>query len=190
MDAPGLTVRPFRQITGSLEFAEVFFDDVRIPVDHRVGEEGDGWRIAMSTVAFERGPADVGYIADLQRNVQALIDRGRQGQLGADPALLRRLARSYVDVQVLRAQVLRTVARQVKGQASEAEVSVDKLLMVRAEQAFGHTTMDLLGAGPVAGTQPDALHQYLWSRAASVYGGSQEIQRTIIATRLLGLPRG
>ena len=67
MTTPGLTVRPFRQMTGSLEFAEVFFDDVRIPADHRVGEAGDGWRIAMSTVSFERGPADVGFLADLRR---------------------------------------------------------------------------------------------------------------------------
>ncbi|HVX20704.1 MAG TPA: acyl-CoA dehydrogenase family protein [Acidimicrobiales bacterium] len=190
MDAPGLTVRPFRQITGSLEFAEVFFDDVRIPAANRVGGAGDGWRIAMSTVSFERGPADVGFLADLRRSLRSLTDAARDGAVRTDGDLAARLARSYVDVEVLRAHILRTLSRRAKGQGSEVEVSVDKLLMVRTEQELTHTAMDVLGAGPLLGDRPDELHQYLWSRAASVYGGSQEIQRTIVATRLLGLPRG
>ncbi len=193
MTTPGLTVRPFRQMTGSLEFAEVFFDDVHIPTANRVGAAGDGWRIAMSTVSFERGPADVGFLADLRRSLQSLTtaaaDGAARGAIRTDGDLRARLARSTVDVEVLRAHILRTLSRRAKGQGSEVEVSVDKLLMVRTEQALAHTAMDVLGAGPLVGDRPDELHQYLWSRAASVYGGSQEIQRTIVATRLLGLPR-
>ena len=79
IDAPGLTVRPFRQITGAMEFAELFFDDVRLPVSARVGEAGEGWRIAMSTVSFERGPGDVGYIADLRRAIGRLTEVVRAG---------------------------------------------------------------------------------------------------------------
>ncbi len=187
MDTPGLTIRPFKQMTGSLEFAEVFFDNVRIPADYIVGEPGDGWRIAMSTVAFERGPADVGFIADFRRSLAAMADLEDRGALRE---LDTTLARSVIDVEVLRSHVLRSLSRRSKGLGSEMEVSVDKLLMVRVEQSLGHAVMDLLGAGPLMGERPHELYQYLWSRAASVYGGSQEIQRTIIATRLLGLPRG
>ena len=201
IDAPGLTVRPFRQITGAMEFAELFFDDVRVPVSARVGEAGEGWRIAMSTVSFERGPGDVGFIADLRRTIGRLTDVVR----AAPPAATRqrarrphrrtarwpsRLARSVVDVEVLRVHVLRSLSRRTAGLATEVDASVDKLLMVRTEQALGHAELDLHGAGVLTGEEPEALHDYLWSRAASVYGGSEQIQRTIVATRLLGLPRG
>lgn len=188
MDAPGLAVRPFRQMTGSLEFAELFFDGVRIPADQIVGAPGEGWRIAMSTVAFERGPADIGFIADLRRSLRALAAAGSAGRL-TEGDLATRLARSVVDAEVLRAHVLRTLSRRSRGLGSETEVSVDKLLSVRTEQDLGHSVMDLWGAAPLLGDRPHELFAYLWSRAASVYGGSQEIQRTIVATRLLGLPK-
>jgi alkylation response protein AidB-like acyl-CoA dehydrogenase len=209
IDAPGLTVRPFRQITGAMEFAELFFDDVRVPVSARVGEAGEGWRIAMSTVSFERGPGDVGYIADLRRTIGRLTEVVRAGRSGdatqateateateASPApaenreMALRLARSVVDVEVLRVHVLRSLSRRTAGLATEVDASVDKLLMVRTEQALGHAELDLRGAGVLTGEEPEALHDYLWSRAASVYGGSEQIQRTLVATRLLGLPRG
>jgi alkylation response protein AidB-like acyl-CoA dehydrogenase len=200
IDAPGLTVRPFRQITGAMEFAELFFDDVRVPVSARVGEAGEGWRIAMSTVSFERGPGDVGYIADLRRTIGRLTEVFRAGHPGGGtetspaPAGNReralRLAQSVVDVEVLRVHVLRSLSRRTAGLATEVDASVDKLLMVRTEQALGHAELDLHGAGVLTGEEPEALHDYLWSRAASVYGGSEQIQRTIVATRLLGLPRG
>jgi alkylation response protein AidB-like acyl-CoA dehydrogenase len=201
IDAPGLTVRPFRQITGAMEFAELFFDDVRVPVSARVGEAGEGWRIAMSTVSFERGPGDVGYIADLRRTIGRLTDVVRAGGPGGappgegpDPAgnreMALRLAQSMVDVEVLRVHVLRSLSRRTAGLATEVDASVDKLLMVRTEQALGHVELDLHGTGVLTGEEPEALYDYLWSRAASVYGGSEQIQRTIVATRLLGLPRG
>lgn len=199
-DAPGLVVRPFRQITGAMEFAELFFDDVRVPASALVGEAGDGWRIAMSTVSFERGPGDVGYIADLRRTIGRLTDVVRAarpaGAEGENPVesgnreQALSLARSVVDVEVLRVHVLRSLSRRTAGLATEVDASVDKLLMVRTEQALGHTVLDLHGAGVLTGEEPEALHDYLWSRAASVYGGSAQIQRTIVATRLLGLPRG
>ena len=207
IDAPGLTVRPFRQITGAMEFAELFFDDVRVPVSARVGDEGEGWRIAMSTVSFERGPGDVGYIADLRRTIGRLTEVVRAGgPAGATPEeratkeggpapagnreMALRLAQSVVDVEVLRVHVLRSLSRRTAGLATEVDASVDKLLMVRTEQALGHAELDLHGAGVLTGEEPEALYDYLWSRAASVYGGSEQIQRTIVATRLLGLPRG
>jgi alkylation response protein AidB-like acyl-CoA dehydrogenase len=189
MDSPGLTVRPFRQITGSLEFAEVFFDGVRIPVSQRVGEPGSGWSIAMSTVALERGPADVGFIADFRRTLQALAQQAAAGSLRREGSLGVALASAYVDVEVLRLQVLRALSRRMKGEGSEAEASIEKLLMTRTDQGLAHAAMDLAGSAPLLGDAPALLHQYLWSRAASVYGGSSQIQRTIVANTLLGLPR-
>jgi alkylation response protein AidB-like acyl-CoA dehydrogenase len=187
ISTPGLVVRPFRQITGDMEFAELFFDDVRVPVSARVGADGEGWRIAMSTVSFERGPGDVGFIADLRRSVGRLTDLVRAD--GSRESALR-LARAMVDVEVLRVHVLRSLARRSAGLATEVDASVDKLLMVRTEQALGHAVLDLYGAEALLGGEPEAWHDYLWSRAASVYGGSEQIQRTIVATRVLGLPRG
>jgi alkylation response protein AidB-like acyl-CoA dehydrogenase len=189
LDCPGLTVRPFRQITGSLEFAEIFFDDVRVPVSMRIGAAGAGWPIAMSTVAFERGPADVGFIADFRRILGQLVDDVRSGRLRAEADLLTRLAWAQVEVEVLRLHVLSTLSRRSKGQGSEVEMSIDKLLMTRADQELAHIAADLKGSSVLLGNHPDTLFQYLWSRAASVYGGTTQIQRDIIATRLLGLPR-
>jgi len=189
MDSPGLTVRPFRQITGSLEFAEVFFDGVRIPASQRVGDPGTGWPIAMSTVALERGPADVGFIADFRRTLKHLAQRSAAGTLRREGSLGVALASAYVDVEVLRLQVLRALSRRMKGQGSEAEASIEKLLMTRTDQDLAHAAMDLAGSAPLLGNEPAILHQYLWSRAASVYGGSSQVQRTIVANRLLGLPR-
>jgi alkylation response protein AidB-like acyl-CoA dehydrogenase len=189
MDSPGLTVRPFRQITGSLEFAEVFFDGVRIPVTQRVGEPGTGWSIAMSTVSLERGPADVGFIADFRRTLKQLAQQAAAGSLRREGSLGVALASAYVDVEVLRLQVLRALSRRMKGQGNEAEASIEKLLMTRTDQGLAHAAMDLAGSAPLLGDAPAILHQYLWSRTASVYGGSSQIQRTIVANRLLGLPR-
>jgi alkylation response protein AidB-like acyl-CoA dehydrogenase len=197
IDAPGLTVRPFRQITGAMEFAEVFFDGVEIPVTSRVGAAGEGWRIAMSTVAFERGPGDVGYIADLGRSIAKMgeLVRSKVSTRGAgalprwDSPEAMGLAQSMVEVEVLRVHVLRSLSRRTRGISSETDASVDKLLMVRTEQALGHRLMDLQGPEVMLGDAPSDLHDYLWSRAASVYGGAEQIQKTIVATRLLGLPR-
>jgi alkylation response protein AidB-like acyl-CoA dehydrogenase len=197
IDAPGLTVRPFRQITGAMEFAEVFFDGVEIPISARVGGAGEGWPIAMSTVAFERGPGDVGYIADLGRSIAKMTDLVRS-KLSTDgvvaPSVATSpyavgLAQSMVEVEVLRVHVLRSLSRRTRGTSSEIDASVDKLLMVRTEQALGHRLMDVEGPDIMLGRAPSDLHDYLWSRAASVYGGSEQIQKTIVATRLLGLPR-
>jgi len=198
-DTPGLTVRPFRQITGSLEFAELFLDSVEIPVGQMVGRPGEGWSIAMSTVAAERGPADVGFIADLQRTITRIESAVRSGDVVLDDAGRLALTRAVIDVDVLRVHVLRSLSRRDAGIGTDVETSVDKVLMTWVEQGLGHAVLDALGAAPLLGPGSDGLagtvtstawRDYLWSRAASIYGGTEQIQQTIIATRLLGLPRG
>lgn len=200
-DAPGLTVRPFRQITGSLEFAELFLDEVEIPVEQMVGEPGEGWRLAMSTVAAERGPADVGFIADFRRTIVELERAAAAGTIELDHDARMALAEAAIGVEVLRVHVLRSLSRRDAGIGAEEEASVDKLLMTWVEQGLSHAVIDALGAQATVGLsgQPDAAssrlaatswRDYLWSRAASIYGGTEQIQHSIVATRLLGLPRG
>ena len=189
MDTPGVTVRPFRQITGAVEFAEVFLDGVHLPESMRIGDAGRGWQIAMSTVEYERGPADVGFISDLRRILDELESELAAGNLRGEHELRTRLSWARISVEVLRLRVLTSLSRRAKGQTKMGESSVDKLLMTSAEQELAHIAADLHGAATLLGQRPSILHQYLWSRAASVYGGTSQIQRDIIATRVLGLSR-
>lgn len=188
--AEGLTIRPFRQLTGGLEFAELFLDEVRVPAANLIGAEGQGWQVALSTVAYERGPSDVGKIADLRsrllRLARTLAGRG----VGADEPLGRSLARVHVQLEVLSAHVLRSLRDRESGRSDLNATSVDKLLVTGADQALGRLEMEAHGADAVLGRSPEVSYQYLDSRAASIYGGSTQIQLGIIATRVLGLPRG
>jgi alkylation response protein AidB-like acyl-CoA dehydrogenase len=186
MASPGIDRRPITLANGSREFAEVFFDDVRVPRGNLVGERGQGWRIAMHMLTYERGPADMGFVGRLGQVLGAALDAVRAGHSAADEQLRRRLISSMIDLQVLQWQVSRSLAS--RDTAVSASGSVDKLLTTRVEQRLHHVLVDLAGASFVLADQPFA--DYVWSRAQSVYGGTQQIQRRIVAERLLGLPRG
>jgi alkylation response protein AidB-like acyl-CoA dehydrogenase len=187
--APGLAIRPFKQMTGGLEFAELFLDGVRVPSDHLVGGEGEGWRVAMSTVAYERGPSDVGKIADLRSRHFHLVEyMAGRGITSADPRA-RELARLQVALDVLSAHVLRGLREREQGRGDLDATSIDKLLVSETDQALARLEMDVHGADALLGKAARTAFQYLDSRAASIYGGSTQIQLGIIATRVLGLPR-
>jgi alkylation response protein AidB-like acyl-CoA dehydrogenase len=186
--APGVDVRPVRQISGDLDFAEVFFTDVRVPVADRVGAEGQGWKLAMSTLAYERGPADIGHVSRLGRILTSLDDAWRAGTLRDVPDAGLRLARAHVEVEVLRLKVLESLsARRVDGVVPGPEGSLDKLLLIRTEQRLLATLLELAG-GALVRDDGDVLAEYFQSRAASIRGGTEQVQRGIVATRLLGLP--
>jgi len=187
MATPGIEVRPIVQINGDTEFNEVFFTDVAVPVDAVVGAPGDGWRIAMTTVGYERGPADVGFSSRYARLLAELVALARAN--GVDEQQRLALARAHVQVEVLRAHVNRSLARRDDGAVPGPEGSVDKLLSTRTEQLLHHTAMDLFGAAPLTGDGAEVLSAYLYSRAASIAGGTSQIQRTIVAERLMGMPR-
>ncbi|MCB1247857.1 MAG: acyl-CoA dehydrogenase [Acidimicrobiales bacterium] len=186
MASPGIDVRPITQINGDTEFNEVFFTGVRVPVDQLLGAPGDGWRIAMTTVGYERGPADVGFssrYARLAAELRAAVDAEP-----TDDVRRRAVVEAEVAVAVLRAHVARSLA--ARGEAPPgAEGSVDKLLAARVEQLLHHVALDL-HAAPLVGRADDVLGEYLYSRAATIAGGTAQIQRTIVAERLLGMPRG
>ena len=187
MDAPGLLARPIAQSSGHTEFSELFFYDVRVGDDGLLGAPGDGWRVAMTTVTLERGPSDSGYAAK-HLALLARLER-LAGDQGCDDADRLALARSFVDVEVLRIRVQQSLAARVGGHEAGPESSVDKLLMIRTEQDLHHLALHIAGSRAILPDDRDWLDGYLHSRAVSIYGGTEQIQRGIIAQRVLGLPR-
>ena len=200
MRSPGVELRPMTQITGHAEFCELFLDDVVVPRANLIGEVGDGWKIAMYTLGHERGtaalPRQVKLRTWLDRAVRVAAVRTVDGErLIDDPGAQVALARALVGVEVLRHHAYRSVGEFLNGGAVGPDSSSVKLLMAEAEQRLAATVLDVLGptvehADPEALAENDFWYEtYLYSRAASVYGGTQQIQRNIIADRVLALPQ-
>jgi alkylation response protein AidB-like acyl-CoA dehydrogenase len=182
-----VTVRPLRAANGDDEFCELFLDDVRIEAAELIGAEGDGWPLAMTTVSYERNALDTGHISRyglvVERLRRAVHDR--RGQL--PDGLLSEVGQCVVDYEVLVAHARRRTAERLDGQAAGPESSVDKLLMTRTEQRLYETALRVFPEALLE--EGDELFgEYLYSRAASVYGGTSQIQRNIIAKRVLRLP--
>jgi alkylation response protein AidB-like acyl-CoA dehydrogenase len=200
MSSPGLEVRPMTQITGHAEFSELFLDDVVVPKENLLGERGDGWKIAMHTLGHERGtaalPRQVKLRTWLDRAVRVAAERELDGRpILDDPVAQAALARAFIGVEVLRHHAYRTVGEFLNGGAVGPDSSSVKLLMAEAEQRLAATALEVLGptllhAEAAEAMENDFWHEtYLYSRAASVYGGTQQIQRNIIADRILSLPQ-
>jgi alkylation response protein AidB-like acyl-CoA dehydrogenase len=200
MRAPGVELRPMTQITGHAEFCELFLDDVVVPKDSLLAARGDGWKIAMHTLGHERGtaalPRQVKLRTWLDRAVRVAAERALDGQaLIEDPEAQVALARALVGIEVLRHHAYRTVGEFLNGGAVGPDSSSVKLLMAEAEQRLAATALDVLcttlqhGAADELAENEFWYETYLYSRAATVYGGTQQIQRDIIADRVLGLPR-
>ena len=200
MRSPGVDVRPMTQITGHAEFCEVFFDDVLVPEQNLLSARGDGWKIAMYTLGHERGtaalPRQVKLRTWLDRLAAAMASRDVDGlalldQPGARPAL----AQAMIGIEVLRYHAERTVGEFLSGGAVGPDSSSVKLLMAEAEQRLAATAVEILGPamehGAADAGDEDAFWEetYLYSRAASVYGGTRQIQRNILADRVLALPQ-
>jgi alkylation response protein AidB-like acyl-CoA dehydrogenase len=189
MRQPGVTVRPIRQLTGTSEFNEVFFDGARTAAANVVGAPGDGWRIAKATLAIERGAAMLGQQVGFRRDLDNLLDAARHTEAATDPLLRDKLARAWIGLEVIRAYALDTL-----GGDDDTEASVLKILWSRWHKRLGELAMDVQGAeSAITRGEPYDLDEwqrlFLFSRADTIYGGSDEIQRNIIASRALGLPR-
>ncbi|HEX5615674.1 MAG TPA: acyl-CoA dehydrogenase family protein [Acidimicrobiia bacterium] len=188
MHAPGIEVRPLVQITGDAEFNEVFFDDVHVPADHLVGELHAGWAVANTTLAHERGTSfpfkeQVVHEVYLDELYALALERGALDDVEVADAF----ARAFVQVRVLRLHNWRTLSRLGRGLEPGAESSVVKLAWTDATQHLSALALDVEGrTAPLWGPWQ---RQWLWSKAASIAGGTSEVQRTIIGERLLGLPR-
>ncbi len=177
MKQPGVTVRPIRQLTGTAEFNEVFFDGAR--AEHVVGEPGDGWRVAMATLGFERGVSTLGQQVGFAAELDGVLEAARRR--GVDGETARRLADAWIGLQVMRLTALRTL-----GTSGPAALT-NKLTWATWHQALGDLALDVLG--PEALVDNVFQRLYLFSRADTIYAGTSEIQRNIIAERGLGMPR-
>lgn len=196
MDQPDrVDVRPIRQLTGTGDFNEVFFDGAHARVEHVVGGEGNGWQVAMSLLGFERGVStlaqQIGFARELERVVRTAVETGAV----TDPVLRDRLVRQWAELRAMRWNALRTLG----GSGDAGAASVAKLLWGGWHQRLGELAVEVRGAAAAVGpadwapATPYELdpsqHLFLFSRADTIYGGSDQVQRTIIAERVLGLPR-
>jgi alkylation response protein AidB-like acyl-CoA dehydrogenase len=185
MDSPGITVRPIGTMHGHPEFSEVFFDDVVVPLDRTLGDEGQGWAVAMDLLPYERSTALWHRAAYLHGRLQDLLDTAPEGAI--DPVQLGEVTQT---LYAFRARSRATQHRLASGAHLAAETSIDKVLLATAEQAVYDLVADALPAEVTIGDGPTDERWrtgFLYSRAATIYGGSAEIQRNIIARRLLDL---
>ena len=195
MHSPGIDVRPIVQINGDAGFAEVFFTDVRVPAENVVGEVGDGWRVAMTTLGFERGTG-LGTHVRFSKDLRKLVDLVQAAGVADDPIVMDEVTKLWVETEVYRHNMYRTLTRLAGGKQIGPEASVNKLFWSEMEHRIFDAGMRAMG--PLAELTPDAeaavdhdhwLKQYWYSRAALIYAGTSEIQKNIISERVLGLPK-
>lgn len=192
---PGVRVRGIRQIHGEPGFAEIFFEEARVPLENRLGEEGQGWHIAMTTAGFERGLM-LRSPARFQVAAQRLLELWRTHRHTADPALAARVAQAWMDAEAYALATYRTASRLAAGGSVGVEASLNKIFWSELDLELHRTAMSLLGAraellpGATGAQDGDWLEGFLFSLAGPIYAGTNEIQRNLIAERLLGLPKG
>jgi len=195
LDQPGVEMRGIRQITGETEFGEVFFDGARASREHVVGKLGEGWKIAMTVLGYERGASALQYPAENDRQLAGLAaGLAEQGALARED-VREKLARLHVENEVMRGNGLRVLATLATGQAPGPESSIEKIFWSEYAKRLQDVAQDLLGPqaqlvarSPRSRPDVDWAYQYLWSRAGTIYSGSSEVQRNIIAKRVLRMP--
>ena len=204
MDQPGVEVRPIVQVTGGSEFNEVFFDDAVTEAAMVVGGAGNGWAVAMGTLGFERGASTLGQQTGYRRELDSLLELARANGSIRDPSLRQDLMRSYSELEILRYNQLRMLTALVADGVPGPEMSIGKLYWASWHRRLGELGMRVRGTSAMVGvdaTPPledpldigyhlDPLQRtFLYSRAHTIYGGSNQIQRNILGERVLGLPR-
>ena len=185
----GIEQRPLRMINGiTKEFGQVIFDGARVAAGNMIGKPGEGWRVAMTIVSHEREPGEVGYVARYTKTVKDLEKtlRARQDGFGSEQG--EAVAWAHVQAEMLRLHVRRRLSERLDGNDHGPGGSIDKLLMTWVEQSVGAAALSVAGSDAVTQADDVALKIYLYSRAQSVMGGTSQIQKNIIATRILGLP--
>ena len=192
MDQPGIEIRPIEQITGTSEFNEVFFDGARTRSDLVVGEVNGGWKVAMGTLAFERGALTLGQQLGFVHEWQEITATARERGITDDPVVRQRLAQAWIELEIMRYTAMRGLTALSRGDVTR-ETSIGKLFWAQLHRGMGELAMDVLGpwsevadAFPYELTRAQAM--FLYTRADTIYGGSNQIQRNIIGERVLGLP--
>jgi alkylation response protein AidB-like acyl-CoA dehydrogenase len=210
MHQPGVEVRPLKQITGGSEFAEIFFTNATLPVENIIGQEGQGWQLAQTTLGFERGGSVLARVTRHQANMRRLVDVAQKlsrdsVSLLEDPVARQKLGRMVVEVEVLRYAGFRILSKLEQGKRPGPESSVDKLYYSELDKRHQELVQDILGpygqieaglpkefalnSSTIRGEDSTWAYNFLWSRAGTIYAGSSEIQKNIIGERVLKLPR-
>jgi alkylation response protein AidB-like acyl-CoA dehydrogenase len=200
LHSPGVEVRPLRQMSGALDFGEVFFTDARSPVDEILGEPGKGWQVAMLLLSFERGSSAMGQYTAFRSELNEVIDLARQTERNGrpaseDPVIRQKIAQAVIELETLRLQSLHVLTQVERGKPLGATSSMTKLHWSATHQDVGDLFTDVTGVdNELTGSAADPRHlvlqrSYLWSRSETIWGGSSEIQRGIVSEHLLGLPR-
>jgi alkylation response protein AidB-like acyl-CoA dehydrogenase len=200
MRSPGISVRPLRQMTGDAEFSEVFFDNVEVPADMMVGAPGTGWQIAMGVLAHERGPVwTFTFQRKIRRSFEQLVRGGQAHPAGryvlANPVVRQRLAQSYIEVEILKLAGYRSLTQLLRTGHPGVESSIEKVLGSEIDQRLQEVAMEIFGPAAQVEEGGHAVEggarrrSYLYARSETIMGGTSEIQRNLIAQRILGLPR-
>jgi alkylation response protein AidB-like acyl-CoA dehydrogenase len=196
MHSPGVTVRPLRQMTGESEFNEVFFENVRVPVENVVGRINGGWEIALATLMFERVSLGASLQITFKRQIERLIELSKELGRSGDPITRQKLAQIYAEVEIFRLNQMRALTRQSKSGVPGPEGSIQKLFWSEMNQRMQQVAMELLGPwGQLTSECRHAIdrgqwaHSYLRARGNTIEAGTSEIQRNIIGHFVLGLPR-
>ena len=193
MDQPGVTVRPIEQLTGTSEFNEVFFDEAECAADDIVGAPGDGWKVAMGLLGFERGVSTLGQQMLFQNELDEIVRVAKANGAAQDPALRQRIAEAHIGLRIMRFNSMRMLSGGEDG-SLQKEAMIYKLYWASWHRNLGKLAMDVLGAEseivPEAPYELSRLQSmYLFTRSDTIYGGTNQIQRNIIAERALGMPR-
>ena len=195
MKSPGITIRPLVEMTGVAWFNEVFFDDVAVPRENMVGRLNEGWTIAITTLAHERGGAAPH--ARLQGEMRDVLGLAQRLGRAADPPYRQRLAQNFIETEILRLLAWKQVSDLVRRGEPGSEGSYLKLVWSELDMRMKELAIEIEGPYAALARGSKAAvddgrweYEYLWSRAASIYAGTSEVQRNIIAQRVLGLPRG
>jgi alkylation response protein AidB-like acyl-CoA dehydrogenase len=198
MDQPGVEIRPITQLTRTSEFNEVFFEGARTRAENVVGTVGDGWRVALATLAFERGVALLGHQLSFRRELDRILSLAHQNGRAQNPVMRQKLAQAHIELSIMRYNTLRSLSG-IDGPVAPPEASISKLYWGSWHRQLGELAMDVVGlastvldgeALPENGgyALDDLQRSFLFARSETIYGGSNEIQRNIIGERVLGLP--
>ena len=191
MRQPGIDIRPIRQMTGESEFNEIFFDDARTDADNILGAAGDGWKVARTLLAWERGVSTLGQQMAFRNELRELIDISRANGTAHDPVIRQRLSAAHAGLKIMRYAALAMLSND--DAAAVPEALTYKLYWSNWHRALGELAMDIIGPAAEIGTSgyhfPALTNMFLMSRSETIYAGTNEIQRNIIAERALGLPR-
>jgi alkylation response protein AidB-like acyl-CoA dehydrogenase len=189
MRQPGIVQRPLRMMNGvTTEFGQVLFDGARVAAENMIGRPGEGWRVAMTIVSHEREPGELGYVARYAKTVKELEARVRADSAAYRTDQREAVAWAHVQAEMLRLHVCRRLSERLDGIEHGPGGSIDKLLMTGVEQSVGAAALTVSGTHAAVDADDVPLKTYLYSRAQSVMGGTSQIQKNIIATRILGLP--